>query len=1367
MIRRMVDNKNSLPHRQDDGKELDSSNASSDKNMDRSIHSIEEGTEKEEEDRQTAADYNSLQIPPFRGNGHANRRPPIRDGDMDDSSHSASSLGHQSIFIQQRIDRHKKEGKWKHIALDDSTSSDDGNPDDVKNNTDAAVKDDEYPDSNEQPSRPGAMPRTPSLVCLLKMEPISESMAESDMNDKDDDGTSIVSPGSYKSEVSVMSDNQGFEIGDLDPPIVDGETSRRRSSFLPNVDAEPRFVEVEITPMVEANRVKSHDGDHDSETFMFTSINSADHMTHASDAPDYDYNSEHGEQTNSRNNEERIPPAASAPYRQKFISPMDRKRSFQERAQNTARDEVCEVLGLPKDNPRRVHRGIMSRATETRLRNLIGDESDSDLHAQEMKNESSASKLPWKEETESSSVDSDDSSMDLAFGDSPGKKSRENDKWERLRHERRMSRQSSTSSATRKPETSSAHTNGTSAAQAKESNEIEEHSWHNSFHWIKNPLHYVNNNDDDGASLIGKFYNRFQKTHQQTQNEDADHDSTSDCESSYDSGSDDSSDDEDNAWEMNIMTEGQYYLSMSMLVYVYGLLRQTSLLGHTEITFDEVDVNSSQAEARMNKSHRYLNNTKSAGFIIRVVMDELEKKGAFSDVEKEEGDMSVLRDFKQWVHDSRCDQLDSATADIIRDLRRKVARKRWKRAIHAVRLAVRLGKGNKKVDMRLVAQQSFRRIKRSSVDRLKENMTDSLKNLKNAGTMRAAKGSRALASSMVWMHDQRAKIMDGLGLSEEKQNSLVDQSDVRDIVDDAFEQPRFFKEGSLMSNLIESSIEVVWFSDRHPNDVVYSICCNRRQKRVSVVFRGTVNSHNWLMNLKFFMTKHPNPIAENYPGREETLGFHTGYSLYMTRQRKDDSLTKIEEIFSKIDSVGRELDADGDYNLSITGHSLGGALATILSFYAATNQMFSKVRTIRVFTYAAPRVGCYGFARAFQHLERKGKIRMARFSNTCDIIPLIPFHSMDRMGRSYKHVGMHIRLLGISRISQYWLRQALDVTYPKDDGWWTLLQRSFWASLFMNLNSPAGYKQTHKLSDYQKRIRFTLEFRNALAQTDLLHDKKRARLKTLEEYYFIRGGTSLTGTKELTAITIEESAKLADRRRMKKIVLGLLIIAIAEALLLLRFLNVSIHCESLPLILYPLYPLIGCQSQKSNNHSNPSTSSLEEREVLSPQPDVVTRPITSLHGNMTQTAKAKHESKLLSFRWPRVLSFSKRKAVSPTMAKSPCFWGRCIINPHSRLPWGVRLEHLPMPSDFEYQISEELALVSEQLVSDVHSFVIESDDIQSNISDTALKTLKAAEDNLQAVEYYETTRIDNISFLSNGLKYLVRIIIDFLERMVL
>ena len=125
----------------------------------------------------------------------------------------------------------------------------------------------------------------------------------------------------------------------------------------------------------------------------------------------------------------------------------------------------------------------------------------------------------------------------------------------------------------------------------------------------------------------------------------------------------------------------------------------------------------------------------------------------------------------------------------------------------------------------------------------------------------------------------------------------------------------------------------------------------------SVVFRGTVNSRNMRMNMKFAMAEHPNPITKDYPGREDMLGLHTGFSLYMTRQRKDDNLTKIEEIFSNIDSIGRELAPDGNYELTITGHSLGGALATILSFYAATSNVFANVKTIRAFTYAAPRVG--------------------------------------------------------------------------------------------------------------------------------------------------------------------------------------------------------------------------------------------------------------------------------------------------------------------------------------------------------------------------------------------------------------------------
>lgn len=340
---------------------------------------------------------------------------------------------------------------------------------------------------------------------------------------------------------------------------------------------------------------------------------------------------------------------------------------------------------------------------------------------------------------------------------------------------------------------------------------------------------------------------------------------------------------------------------------------------------------------------------------------------------------SVLKEFKNWVQESRCKQLDVATETTIKELRRKVARTRWKRAITAVKITIRL----KKSSSRIVLDQ----------DKLRSD--PELRHRKKRVSSLGARNRGAFSQSMMWVSSAKSQIMNSLGVSDvnikdgqstsnTRSNTLVGSDEIKQIIDDALEQPRFFRKGSLMSNLIDSGIEVVWFGDRHPNDVVYSICCNRRQKRVSVVFRGTVNSHNWLMNMKFSMAEHVNPITEDYYGRSSNFGLHTGFSLYLSRQRKDSSNTKIEEIFSMINEIGeilcllimhllihnplkfalnfvkigRAIAPDGNYELSITGHSLGGALATLLSFYAATSSTFDNLKTIRVFTFAAPRVGC-------------------------------------------------------------------------------------------------------------------------------------------------------------------------------------------------------------------------------------------------------------------------------------------------------------------------------------------------------------------------------------------------------------------------
>eukprot|EP00956_Cyclotella_meneghiniana_P004723 scaffold5830_cov38-Cyclotella_meneghiniana.AAC.2 len=104
------------------------------------------------------------------------------------------------------------------------------------------------------------------------------------------------------------------------------------------------------------------------------------------------------------------------------------------------------------------------------------------------------------------------------------------------------------------------------------------------------------------------------------------------------------------------------------------------------------------------------------------------------------------------------------------------------------------------------------------------------------------------------------------------------------------ERPKYFKQGSIMDGL-------------------------RDEKQVIVVFRGTVNSHNWKMNFKFDTDQYRNPIRTEYCGRKDELSLHSGFSLYLMRKRKDTGLTKMQEIFDKIDVIGRELCPEGNYKL--------------------------------------------------------------------------------------------------------------------------------------------------------------------------------------------------------------------------------------------------------------------------------------------------------------------------------------------------------------------------------------------------------------------------------------------------------------------
>lgn len=75
--------------------------------------------------------------------------------------------------------------------------------------------------------------------------------------------------------------------------------------------------------------------------------------------------------------------------------------------------------------------------------------------------------------------------------------------------------------------------------------------------------------------------------------------------------------------------------------------------------------------------------------------------------------------------------------------------------------------------------------------------------------------------------------------------------------------------------------------------------------------------------------------------------------------------------------------------LTICGHSLGGALATLLALDAAAHARFAD---LRLYTYASPRVGAPNFVSTFDQLV-PNSIRIANRMDLVPKLPLPPFYA--------------------------------------------------------------------------------------------------------------------------------------------------------------------------------------------------------------------------------------------------------------------------------------------------------------------------------------------------------------------------------------
>lgn len=156
---------------------------------------------------------------------------------------------------------------------------------------------------------------------------------------------------------------------------------------------------------------------------------------------------------------------------------------------------------------------------------------------------------------------------------------------------------------------------------------------------------------------------------------------------------------------------------------------------------------------------------------------------------------------------------------------------------------------------------------------------------------------------------------------------------------------------------------------------------------VFISFRGSVTLEDWVRNFCFNHTREIDITAVV----EDGTALHSGFYLDFLSCR--DSLISLLPRGETIPPV------------CFTGHSAGGALAVIASYFL--HDFFSE-SSLKVVTFSAPQVGNKIFSERFN--KKLGLENVVMFQNECDLVPRLlrdaPVEDVKRMG--YSDVGVPI-----------------------------------------------------------------------------------------------------------------------------------------------------------------------------------------------------------------------------------------------------------------------------------------------------------------------------------------------------------------------
>ncbi|CAL2225459.1 unnamed protein product [Prunus armeniaca] len=217
-------------------------------------------------------------------------------------------------------------------------------------------------------------------------------------------------------------------------------------------------------------------------------------------------------------------------------------------------------------------------------------------------------------------------------------------------------------------------------------------------------------------------------------------------------------------------------------------------------------------------------------------------------------------------------------------------------------------------------------------------------------------------------------------------------------------------------SFIKSEFEKLCFLDNATTDTQVAIWCDSSRKRLVIAFRGTEQAR-W-KDLRTDLMLAPAGLNPERIGGDfkEEVQVHSGFlSAYDSVRIRIISLMKLA--IGYIDDLAEPLHK---WHVYVTGHSLGGALSTLLALELSSSQLAKRgVISVTMYNFGSPRVGNKKFAEVYNEKVKDSW----RVVNHRDIIPTVP----RLMG--YCHVAQPVYLATGD------LRNALDNIELSGDGY--------------------------------------------------------------------------------------------------------------------------------------------------------------------------------------------------------------------------------------------------------------------------------------------------------------------------------------------